>query len=190
MEQQTPARQKVIFSGIQPTGTLTLGNYIGALRNFKLLEDDYLCLYCVVDLHAITLRQDAAALRKRCLDLAAIYLAVGLDPQKSLIYCQSHVPAHAELSWILNLLHLHGRALPHDPVQGQERPPTRTTSTRACSPTRAYAADILLYQADLVPVGVTRTAPGTDPGLAQRFNNLYGNVFTIPEVYIGKVGAR
>ena len=87
-------RRKVIFSGIQPSGNLTLGNYIGALRNWKLLEDDYDCIYSVVDLHAITVRQDPAQLRQRCLQVASILLACGLDPEKSLIYCQSHVPAH------------------------------------------------------------------------------------------------
>ena len=97
---QTP--KKIIFSGIQPSGTLTLGNYIGALRNFKLLEDEYQCIYCVVDMHAITVRQDPAALRRRCLELAAIYIASGLDPKKNVIYCQSHVSGHAELAWILN----------------------------------------------------------------------------------------
>ena len=94
--------KKIIFSGIQPSGTLTLGNYIGALRNFKLLEDEYQCIYCVVDMHAITVRQDPAALRRRCLELTAIYIASGLDPKKNIIYCQSHVSGHAELAWILN----------------------------------------------------------------------------------------
>ena len=102
MQNQEGAKRKVIFSGIQPTGNLTLGNYIGALRNFKLLEDEYDCLYSIVDMHAITVRQDAAELRKACLKVMSLFLAVGLDPQKSLIYFQSHVPAHAELAWVLN----------------------------------------------------------------------------------------
>ena len=102
METNTPEVKKTIFSGIQPSGSLTIGNYIGALRNFTLLQDDYNCIYCVVDMHAITVRQDPAALRRRCQELVAIYLASGLDPEKSLIYCQSHVSAHAELGWILD----------------------------------------------------------------------------------------
>ena len=100
MEEQV--RKPVIFSGIQPSGVLTLGNYIGALRRFAELQDEYDCIYCIVDEHAITVRQNPADLRRRCLELAALYLASGIDPEKSLIYCQSHVSAHAELAWILN----------------------------------------------------------------------------------------
>ena len=102
METQTPEVKKTIFSGIQPSGSLTIGNYIGALRNFTLLQDDYNCIYCVVDMHAITVRQDPAQLRRRCLEVAATYIACGLDPKKNIIYCQSHVSGHAELAWILN----------------------------------------------------------------------------------------
>lgn len=95
-------QKKTIFSGIQPSGTLTIGNYIGALRNWKLLEDEYHCIYCVVDEHALTVRQDPAKLRRRCAEVMALFMAVGLSPEKSVLFCQSHVPAHAELSWILN----------------------------------------------------------------------------------------
>ena len=102
MENQLITPKKTIFSGIQPSGTLTLGNYIGALRNFTLLQDEYNCIYCVVDMHAITVRQNPADLRRRCLELAATYIACGLDPKKNIIYCQSHVSGHAELAWILN----------------------------------------------------------------------------------------
>lgn len=101
MENQTVTAKKRIFSGIQPTGNLTLGNYIGALRNFKLLEDEYDCLYSIVDLHALTVRQNPAELRKACLRTMAIFLASGLDPEKNIIYFQSQVAAHAELAWIL-----------------------------------------------------------------------------------------
>ena len=97
-----PEKKPIIFSGIQPSGTLTLGNYIGALRNFSKLQDDYDCIYSIVDMHAITVRQNPADLRRRCMELAAIYIASGIDPKKSLIYCQSHVSAHAELAWVLN----------------------------------------------------------------------------------------
>lgn len=191
MKQQAPARQKVIFSGIQPTGALTLGNYIGALRNFKLLEDDYLCLYCVVDLHAITLRQDAAALRKRCLDLAAIYIAVGLDPDKSLIYCQSHVPAHAELAWILNCYTYMGELSRMTQFKDKSARHEDNINAGLFTYPVLMAADILLYQADLVPVGVDQKQHlELTRDIAQRFNSLYGNVFTIPEVHIGKVGGK
>lgn len=195
MEQPNQApvreRQPVIFSGIQPTGTMTLGNYIGALRNFKLLEDDYLCLYCVVDMHAITLRQDAAALRKRCLDLAAIYIAVGLDPDKSLIYCQSHVPAHAELAWILNCYTYMGELSRMTQFKDKSARHTENINAGLFTYPVLMAADILLYQADLVPVGTDQKQHlELTRDIAQRFNGIYGNVFTVPQVYIGKVGGK
>ena len=133
METGSNAKRKVIFSGIQPTGNLTLGNYIGALRNFKLLEDEYDCLYSIVDLHAITVRQDAAELRKACLKVMSLFLAVGLDPKKSLIYFQSHVPAHAELAWVLNCF-TYMASCPHDPSSRKSPKNTPTTSTRGSSP--------------------------------------------------------
>lgn len=190
---QAPAqeRQKTIFSGIQPTGTLTLGNYIGALRNFKLLENDYRCLYCVVDMHAITLRQDAAALRKRCLDLAAIYIAVGLDPDKNLIYCQSHVPAHAELAWILDCYTYMGELSRMTQFKDKSARHAENINAGLFTYPVLMAADILLYQADLVPVGSDQKQHlELTRDIAQRFNGIYGNVFTIPEAHIGKVGGK
>lgn len=183
--------KKVIFSGIQPSGTLTLANYIGALRNFKLLEDEYHCLYCVVDMHAITVRQDAAQLRKRCLELAAFYLAVGLDPDKNLIYCQSHVSAHAELAWILNCYAYMGEMSRMTQFKDKSAKHADNINTGLFTYPVLMAADILLYQTALVPVGADQKQHlELTRDIAQRFNGVYGDVFTIPEGFFGKVGSR
>jgi len=189
--QKSDPAPKIIFSGIQPSGTLTLGNYIGALRNFKLLEDDYRCIYCVVDMHAITVRQDAAGLRRRCLELAAIYLAVGLNPEKNLIYCQSHVGAHAELAWILNCYAYMGELSRMTQFKDKSAKHSDNINAGLFTYPVLMAADILLYQADLVPVGADQKQHvELTRDIAQRFNGLYGNVFTVPEVFIGQVGGR
>ena len=189
--QPSEARKPVIFSGIQPSGTLTLGNYIGALRNFKLLEDAYDCVYCVVDLHALTVRQDASQLRNRCLSLAATYMAVGLDPDKSLIYCQSHVSAHAELAWILNCFTYMGELQRMTQFKDKSAKHTDNINAGLFTYPVLMAADILLYQTDLVPIGADQKQHlEITRDIAQRFNTLYGNVFAIPEAYIGKVGSR
>jgi len=183
--------KKTIFSGIQPSGTLQLGNYIGALKNFKRLEDEYHCLYCVVDMHAITVRQDASALRKRCLELAAIYIAVGLDPEKNLIYCQSHVSAHAELAWILSCYAYMGELNRMTQFKDKSAKHTENINAGLFTYPVLMAADILLFQANLVPVGSDQKQHvELTRDIAQRFNGLYGNVFTVPEVFIGKVGGR
>ncbi len=185
------AKKPVIFSGIQPSGTLTLGNYIGALRNFSLLQDDYDCIYCVVDMHAITVRQDPAALRRRCQELVAIYLASGLDPEKSLIYCQSHVSGHAELGWILDCFTYMGEL--NRMTQFKDKCAKHADNINAGLYTYPVlmAADILLYQTNLVPVGVDQKQHlEICRDIAQRFNGVYGDVFTIPEPYIAKVGAK
>ncbi|MEG0864435.1 MAG: tryptophan--tRNA ligase [Clostridia bacterium] len=185
-----PAK-KIIFSGIQPSGTLTLGNYIGALRNFKLLEDDYRCLYCVVDMHAITVRQDAAQLRRRCLELAAIYMASGLDPKKNIIYCQSHVSGHAELAWILNCFTYMGELSRMTQFKDKSAKHADNINAGLFTYPALMAADILLYQADLVPIGADQKQHlELTRDIAQRFNGLYGDVFTVPEGYFGKVGSR
>ncbi|MBQ8537943.1 MAG: tryptophan--tRNA ligase [Clostridia bacterium] len=184
-------KKPIIFSGIQPSGTLTLGNYIGALRNFPLLQDDYDCIYCVVDMHAITVRQDPAQLRRRCQELAAIYIASGIDPQKSLIYCQSHVSGHAELSWILNCFTYMGEL--NRMTQFKDKAAKHADNINAGLFTYPVlmAADILLYQTNLVPVGVDQKQNlELCRDIAQRFNGVYGNVFTVPEPYIPKVGAK
>ena len=188
----TPAEtKKIIFSGIQPSGTLTLGNYIGALRNFKLLEDEYQCIYCVVDMHAITVRQDPAALRRRCLELAAIYIASGLDPKKNIIYCQSHVSGHAELAWILNCFTYMGELQRMTQFKDKAQKHADNINAGLFTYPTLMAADILLYQTDLVPIGADQKQHlELTRNIAQRFNGIYGDVFTVPEGYFGKVGSR
>lgn len=186
-----PEKKPVIFSGIQPSGTLTLGNYIGALRNFSKLQDDYDCIYCVVDEHAITVRQNPADLRRRCMELAALYVASGIDPQKSIIYCQSHVSAHAELAWILNCFTYMGEL--NRMTQYKDKAAKHADNINAGLFTYPVlmAADILLYQTNLVPVGVDQKQHlELCRDIAQRFNGVYGDVFTIPEGYIPKIGAK
>ena len=183
--------KKIIFSGIQPSGTLTLGNYIGALRNFKLLEDEYQCIYCVVDMHAITVRQDPAALRRRCLELAAIYIASGLDPKKNIIYCQSHVSGHAELAWILNCFTYMGELQRMTQFKDKAQKHADNINAGLFTYPTLMAADILLYQTDLVPIGADQKQHlELTRDIAQRFNGVYGDVFTVPEGYFGKVGSR
>lgn len=183
--------KKIIFSGIQPSGTLTLGNYIGALRNFKLLEDEYQCIYCVVDMHAITVRQDPAALRRRCLELAAIYIASGLDPKKNVIYCQSHVSGHAELAWILNCFTYMGELQRMTQFKDKAQKHADNINAGLFTYPTLMAADILLYQTDLVPIGADQKQHlELTRNIAQRFNGIYGDVFTVPEGYFGKVGSR
>ena len=191
MEQQQQGKKQVIFSGIQPSGTLTLGNYIGALRNFAILQDDYDCIYCVVDEHAITVRQNPADLRRRCMELAAIYIASGLDPQKNLIYCQSHVSAHAELAWILNCFTYMGELSRMTQYKDKCAKHADNINAGLFTYPVLMAADILLYQTNLVPVGVDQKQHlELCRDIAQRFNGVYGDVFTIPEGYIPKVGAK
>ena len=188
----TPAEnKKIIFSGIQPSGTLTLGNYIGALRNFKLLEDEYQCIYCVVDMHAITVRQDPAALRRRCLELTAIYIASGLDPKKNIIYCQSHVSGHAELAWILNCFTYMGELQRMTQFKDKAQKHADNINAGLFTYPTLMAADILLYQTNLVPIGADQKQHlELTRNIAQRFNGIYGDVFTVPEGYFGKVGSR
>ena len=189
--EQKPEKKPIIFSGIQPSGTLTLGNYIGALRNFVKLQNDYDCIYCVVDEHAITVRQNPADLRRRCMELAAIYIASGLDPKKNLIYCQSHVSAHAELGWILNCFTYMGELNRMTQFKAKSAAHADNINAGLYTYPVLMAADILLYQTNLVPVGVDQKQHlELCRDIAQRFNSIYGDVFTIPEGYIPKVGAK
>jgi tryptophanyl-tRNA synthetase len=191
MQTGESAKRKVIFSGIQPTGNLTLGNYIGALRNFKLLEDEYDCLYSIVDMHALTVRQDPTGLRKACLKLMSLYLAVGLDPKRSLIYFQSHVAAHAELAWILNCFTYMGELSRMTQFKDKSQKHADNINAGLFTYPALMAADILLYQTDLVPIGADQKQHlELSRDLAERFNALYGPVFTVPEPYIPKVGGR
>lgn len=188
---QENERKKIVFSGIQPTGNLHLGNYIGALRNFGPLQEEYDCLYSIVDLHAITVRQNPTQLRQNCLKLMSLYLAAGLDPDKSLIYFQSHVPAHAELAWVLNCFTYMGELSRMTQFKDKAQKHAENINVGLFAYPTLMAADILLYQTNYVPVGndqkqhieITRD-------IAERFNAIYGDVFTIPEPLIGKVGAR
>ncbi len=189
--EQPNVQKKTIFSGIQPSGTLTLGNYIGALRNFKKLEDEYNCIYCVVDMHAITVRQDAAALRRRCLELAGIYIASGLDPKKNVIYCQSHVSGHAELAWILNCYTYMGELNRMTQFKDKSAKHADNINAGLFTYPVLMAADILLFGTDLVPIGADQKQHlELTRDIAQRFNGVYGDVFTVPEGYFGKVGSR
>ena len=191
MENQTATAKKRIFSGIQPTGNLTLGNYIGALRNFKLLEDEYDCLYSIVDLHALTVRQNPAELRRACLRTMAIFLASGLDPEKNIIYFQSQVAAHAELAWILDCFTYMGELSRMTQFKDKSAKHADNINCGLFTYPVLMAGDILLYQANLVPVGVDQTQHlEICRDIATRFNGLYGNVFTIPEGYYPKHGAR
>ena len=188
MEQQA---KKTIFSGIQPSGTLTIGNYIGALRHFPELQDQYNCIYCVVDEHAITVRQNPADLRRRCLELAAIYMASGLDPEKCIIYCQSHVSAHAELAWILNCFTYMGELLRMTQFKDKSARHADNINAGLFTYPVLMAADILLYQTHAVPVGADQKQHlEIARDIAQRFNGVYGDVFTVPEPLITKVGGR
>ncbi|MBQ6386832.1 MAG: tryptophan--tRNA ligase [Lachnospiraceae bacterium] len=183
--------KKVLFSGMQSTGNLTLGNYLGALKNWVKLADEYECFYCVVDEHSITVRQDPAQLRKRARALLILYIAAGIDPEKACLYYQSHVSAHAELAWILNCYTYMGEMNRMTQFKDKSAKHADNINVGLFAYPVLMAADILLYQSDIVPVGsdqmqhleITRD-------IAQRFNNIYGDVFTIPEPYVGSVGAR
>ena len=190
-EQKEQVRKPVIFSGIQPSGTLTLGNYIGALSRFAELQDAYDCIYCVVDEHAITVRQNPADLRRRCLELTALYLASGIDPQKTILYCQSHVSAHAELAWILNCYTYMGELSRMTQFKDKSAKHADNINAGLFTYPVLMAADILLYQTNFVPVGSDQKQHlELCRDIAQRFNGVYGDVFTIPEPLITKIGAR
>ncbi|MGE5494358.1 MAG: tryptophan--tRNA ligase [Burkholderiales bacterium] len=183
--------KKTIFSGVQPSGVLTLGNYLGAIKNWVALQDEYNCYYCVVDMHALTVRQDAAELRKRCLDTLALLIAAGLDPLKNIMYFQSHVSGHAELMWILNCFTYLGEL--SRMTQFKEKSERHADNINAGLYTYPVlmAADILLFKTDLVPVGADQKQHlEITRDIAIRFNNIYGDVFTVPEPYIPKTGAR
>ena len=183
--------KKVLFSGMQATGNLTLGNYLGALKNWVTLSDEYECFYSVVDMHSITVRQEPATLRKRARALLTLYIAAGLDPEKNCIYYQSHVSGHAELSWILNCFTYMGELNRMTQFKDKSAKHADNINAGLFTYPVLMAADILLYQADVVPVGVDQMQHlEITRDIAERFNNIYGDVFTIPEAYIGKVGAK
>ena len=184
-------RKKRIFSGIQPSGDLTLGSYMGAIKNWVALQDEYDCLYCVVDMHAITVRQVPADLRRRSLEQLAQYIACGLDPQKNIMFIQSHVPAHAELSWVLGCYTQFGELSRMTQFKQKSQQHADNITSGLFTYPVLMAADILLYQADLVPVGADQKQHvELCRDIAQRFNGIYGDVFTLPEPFIPKLGAR
>ena len=188
--ENTAEKRKVVFSGIQPSGNITLGNYMGALRNFTSFEDAD-CLYCVVDLHTLTVRQNPADLRKRTASLAALYIACGLDPDKNIIYAQSHVPAHAELAWILNCFTYMGELNRMTQFKDKSAKHADNINAGLFTYPVLMASDILLYQTNIVPVGVDQKQHvELCRDIAQRFNGIYGDVFQIPEPYIPKATAK
>ena len=183
--------KKVILSGIQATGNLTLGNYIGALKNFVKMQDEYDCYYMIANLHALTVRREPEELRNNTLKIIATYIAAGIDPEKSCIFLQSQVPEHAELSWVLNCYTYMGELNRMTQFKDKSEKHADNINSGLFTYPVLMASDILLYQANLVPTGhdqkqhleITRN-------IAERFNNLYGKTFEIPEPYIPKVGAR
>ena len=181
----------IVFSGAQPSGELTLGNYLGALKNWVSLQNEYDCVYCIVNQHAITVRQDPNKLRKATLDTLALYLACGIDPQKSTIFVQSHVPAHAELGWALNCYTYFGELSRMTQFKDKSSRHSENINAGLFDYPVLMAADILLYQANLVPVGDDQKQHlELSRDIAMRFNALYGDIFTVPEPFIAKVGAR
>ncbi len=185
-------KKKTILSGVQPSGVMTIGNYIGAVKNWTRMQEDFNCLYMIVDLHAITVKQDPSKLRQRCMEFLALYLACGLDPKKSTLFFQSHVSQHAELSWALNTITYMGEL--SRMTQFKDKTKNKQDANIGVGlftyPV-LMAADILLYQADLVPVGIDQKQHlELTRNLAERFNHQFGEMFTVPEPYIPKIGAK
>ena len=188
---ENTVQKKRIFSGIQPSGELTLGSYMGAIKNWVAMQDEYECLYCIVDMHAITVRQNPADLRRRCLEQLAQYIACGLDPEKSVLFIQSHVPQHAELGWVLGCYTQFGELSRMTQFKDKSAKHKDNITAGLFTYPVLMAADILLYQADLVPVGADQKQHvELCRDIAQRFNGVYSPTFTQPEPFIPKMGAR
>ena len=185
------SEKKRIFSGIQPSGDLTLGSYMGAIKNWVALQDEYECLYCIVDMHAITVRQVPADLRRRSLEQLSQYLACGLDPSKNILFIQSHVPQHAELSWVLGCYTQFGELSRMTQFKDKSKKHADNITAGLFTYPVLMAADILLYQADLVPVGQDQKQHvELCRDIANRFNGQYSNTFVLPEPFIPKMGTR
>ena len=183
--------KKIILSGIQPSGILTIGNYLGAIKNWETMQDEYDCLFMLADLHTLTVKQDPARLRANTYELTALYLACGLDPVKSVLFLQSHVPAHAELTWILNTVSYPGELSRMTQFKDKSLKHADNINMGLMDYPVLMAADILLYQADVVPIGADQKQHlELTRDLAVRFNNRYGETFKVPEAYIGKMGAK
>lgn len=183
--------KQIVLSAIQPTGTPTLGNYLGALKNWKNMTDDYECFYAVADLHSITVRPEPALLRRRTLEMYALLLSIGLDPEKNTVFVQSHVNAHAQLAWVLNCYTQFGEAARMTQFKDKSEKHPENVNVGLFSYPTLMAADILLYQADFVPIGVDQKQHlEITRDIAERFNGLYGDTFKLPEPFIGKTGAK
>lgn len=183
--------KKMLYSAVQPTNELTIGNYIGAIRNFVALQNDYNCFFAIANMHAITVRQNPAELRQRTLRLLALYLACGLDPERTTIYVQSHVPAHAELCWVLNTFTYVGEMERMTQFKDKSARHAENINMGLMDYPVLMAADILLYQTDVVPVGLDqRQHLEIARDIAQRFNNAYSPTFKVPEALFMKVGAK
>jgi tryptophanyl-tRNA synthetase len=185
------SRKPIVLSGAQPSGQLTIGNYLGALRQWDQMQDDYNCLYCIVDLHAITVRQDPAALHSASLDSLALYLACGIDPKRSAVFMQSHVPEHSQLAWVLNCYTQFGELSRMTQFKDKSERHNNNVNAGLFTYPVLMAADILLYQANQVPVGHDQKQHlELARDVALRFNALHGEVFTVPEPFIPQVAAR
>ena len=183
--------KKTIFSGVQPSGNLTIGNYLGAIKNWTELQDKYNCIYCVVDMHAITVRQVPAELRRHTYELLALYIASGISPDKCTLFVQSHVPAHAQLGWILDCYTMYGELSRMTQFKDKSAKNADNINAGLFTYPALMAADILLYGTDLGPVGQDQQQHlELARDIADRFNGLYGNVFTVPEGFIPKAGAK
>ena len=194
MQEQTAQageKKKVIFSAIQPTGTITLGNYLGAIKNWIALQDEYDCIFALADLHAITVRQEPAQFRKNTLDAYALLLACGIDVEKSIFFIQSHVATHAQLAWILNCYTQFGELSRMTQFKDKSAKHADNINAGLFAYPALMAADILLYQADLVPVGADQKQHlELARTIAERFNGAYSPTFVVPDGYIPKEGAR
>jgi tryptophanyl-tRNA synthetase len=184
-------KKKIMLSGIKPSGDLTLGSYLGAIKHWSARAEEFDCYYFMADLHAITVRQNPADLRRRTLEQLAQYIACGLDPQKNTLFIQSHVPQHAELGWVLNCYTMFGELSRMTQFKDKSAKNTENINGGLFTYPALMAADILIYQADLVPVGEDQKQHvELTRDIAQRFNNIYGDVFKLPDPYIPEVGAR
>ena len=191
MENTNEIKRKRIFSGVQPSGVLTIGNYLGAIRNFSDFSEEYHCYYCVVDEHAITVRQVPADLRRRTYETLALYIACGLDPEKNTLYVQSHVSAHAELGWILDCYTMFGELSRMTQFKDKSQKNADNINAGLFTYPALMAADILLYQTDLVPVGADQKQHlELTRDVAARFNQVYGETFVVPDPYIAKTSAK
>lgn len=189
--EESENKKKVLYSAVQPSGNLTIGNYLGAIRNWVTLQDDYECYYAMADMHAITVRQDPATLRQKTLELAALYIACGVDPEKCALYVQSNVPCHAELAWVLNTFTYVGEMERMTQFKDKSAKHADNINMGLMDYPVLMAADILLYQTDVVPVGVDQKQHlEITRDIASRFNNIYSPTFKIPEPIIMQAGAK